>query len=733
VPSSNAALPRGRTRASDARAGSGLIQAFRCARPGADLDATCDERDIGEMTDLDHGELLGPGEAARRLGVTTRTVQRWLRTGRLPAVQVGARLKVPADAVPVASGAARLRRPVVGPARRPIRRLLVANRGELVARIARTCHRLGIACCALVTDDQRETWWSRQADERVPLATTYLDGQAVIRAAIDAGADAIHPGYGFLAEQAHFAAAVIAAGLTWVGPPPEAMRALGDKAQARQRATAARLPVLAGYDGPDQTDRRLARAAAAIGWPVLVKPSAGGGGLGMHVVRARHGLQDALDQARREARAAFGDDRLVLERYVEQPRHVEVQLLGDAYGTAIHVGERDCSLQRRHQKVLEEAPAPGVTRALRERMGTAAVALARSAGYVGVGTVEFLVDAEGAFTFMELNARLQVEHPVTEAVTGIDLVEAQLRLAAGEPLWLRQADVRLRGHAVEARLYAEDPWAGFAPASGGLVEVVWPPSSSDLRVDAGVGSGDVIGTRYDPLLAKIIASATTRSAALHRLDEALATTTTLGVTTNRDFLRAALTWPEVSRGRVTTDTLEARWPAGPEALPGAAWELAAAALAEAPQDKAAAPPPGFRLNGPRRLAVAIGDDVRVVPVAPTRGRPRRHARRPDGSVVLDLDGRAVTARLAPPPSVGDAVRHATPGAGGDVVRAPLAGIIGTVRVAAGEVVAAGQVLLTLEAMKMEHPVRAIADGLVARLHVRAGQAVQRGDALVELT
>ncbi|HTS14642.1 MAG TPA: biotin carboxylase N-terminal domain-containing protein, partial [Candidatus Sulfotelmatobacter sp.] len=327
------------------------------------------------------GPLLGPGEAARRLGVTPRTVQRWLREGRLPAVRVGSRLKVRAAALGRAGGATVPRHD------RPIRRLLVANRGELVGRIARTCRRMGVTCLALVADDQRGTWWSAQADEAIALPSTYLDGEAIIRAALDAGADALHPGYGFLAEQADFAEAVVRAGLIWVGPPPDAMRALGDKAAARQRAAAAGLPILAGYDGADQGDRRLARAAAAIGWPVLIKPSAGGGGMGMHVARGAAELPAALAQARREARQAFGDDRLVLERYVEHPRHVEVQLLCDAYGAAIHLGERDCSLQRRHQKVVEEAPAPHCTAAARARLGSAAVALARSAGYVGVGTV----------------------------------------------------------------------------------------------------------------------------------------------------------------------------------------------------------------------------------------------------------------------------------------------------------------------------------------------------------
>jgi excisionase family DNA binding protein len=689
----------------------------------------------GNRDDGDRGgtaALLGPGEAARRLGVTPRTVQRWLRDGRLPAIRIGRRLKVPALALrphagPGAPDEARARRGRPWFVR-PIRRLLVANRGELVARIARTCRRMDIACLALVTDDQRDAWWAGQADEAVPLASTYLDGPAVIRAALTAGADAIHPGYGFLAEQADFAAAVTAAGLTWVGPAAGAMRALGDKAAARRLAASLGLPVLAGYDGAGQSDRHLTRAAARIGYPVMVKPSAGGGGMGMHVIGDAATGAGVLAQARREAGAAFGDERLILERYVGHPRHLEVQLLCDRYGAAIHVGVRDCSLQRRHQKVVEEAPASHVTAALRERLGAAAVALARAAGYAGVGTVEFLLDDAAAFTFMELNARLQVEHPITEAVTGLDLVEAQLRLAAGEPLWLRQRDIRFTGHALEARLYAEDPWAGFVPATGRVEAVTWPAEPS-VRVDAGVGQGDVIGTRYDPLLAKLVAWAPTRRLAIERLDAALAATRTIGVTTNRGFLRTVLAWPEMRRGAIRTDTLDDRWtPKRGADPPARVWQLAAAALTAAP----AVAPAGFRLNGPRRLRVVIDGLVRSVAVAATAARTADHARRADGSIVLDVDGRAFEARLAPPPSIADALAHLAPAVGGGTVRAPLPGIVRAVRAEPGEAVAAGQPLLILEAMKMEHVVLADVAGVVVRMRVQVGQAVQRGDRLVDL-
>jgi len=691
--------------------------------------------------------LIGPGEAARRLGVSPRTIQRWLRDGRLPAVRVGSRLRttvtavdamrVQVDASIEATLPLRGRTPpketVERPVRpvRPIRRVLVANRGELVPRIARTCARLGVASVALVASDQEDAWWARSADERVPLAGTYLDADAILDAAHRAGVEAIHPGYGFLAEQPAFAEAVMAAGLTWIGPPPAAMRALGDKAAARHLAGSLGLPVLAGYDGRGQSDALLAREAERIGYPVLLKPSAGGGGKGMHLVRERRDLADTLARARREASASFGDARLVLERYLERPRHVEVQLLCDSRGHGIHLGERDCSLQRRHQKVLEETPAPGVGPRLRARLGEAALRVAAAAGYVGVGTVEFLLDEHGQFFFLELNARLQVEHPVTEAVSGLDLVEAQLRVAAGERLWLDQRDVAFQGHAVETRLYAEDPWAGFLPASGPVRRATWPEGEG-LRVDAGVGEGDVVGTRYDPLLAKLIAHGTTRAEALQRLGGALEATRTLGVTTNRGFLSALLGWPETRRGEARTDTIEQRWQPLPDALPDGAWPAAAAALAER-LDRGRDGRLGFRLNGPPALPVRIGETIREVPLADGAVAARDWASAADGAVVLDVDGRAVEASLAPPPTVEAAVHHAAhAGAAGEAIRAPMPGVVLAVRVRPGDEVQSHDVLLVLEAMKMENAVSAPADAVVERVLVRPGQAVQRGDVLVEL-
>ncbi len=612
------------------------------------------------------------------------------------------------------------------PGERPIRRLLVANRGELVVRIARTCRSMGIATLALVTSDQRDAWWVLGADEIVPLPTGYLDGPAIVEAAVAAGADAVHPGYGFLAERPEFAEAVIAAGLTWVGPPPAAMRALGDKAAARHVAASVGVPILPGYDGRGQSDAVLRREAERIGYPILVKPSAGGGGKGMHVVRAPAELRDTLAAARREAAMAFGDDRLILERYLDRPRHVEVQILLDAHGAGVHLGERDCSLQRRHQKVVEEAPAPGVGSKLRRRLGGWALGLARAAGYVGAGTAEFLLADDGSITFLEMNARLQVEHPVTEAVTGIDLVSAQLRVAAGEPLWLRQSDVELTGHAIEARLYAEDPWNGFLPAVGRILETRWP-SGPDLRVDAGIGDGDEIGTRYDPLLAKIIAVGPDRGAARERLVAALERTRVVGVTTNRGFLASLLVLPEVVAGTARTETIDTRW--HPERdLPDSIWAAAAQALA-------ALEPGGFRLNGPRRLAIEIDGRRRTVAVTEAGSSQPLVEAGPDGhgAVVLDVDGRAILARIAPPPSVDEAMRAAHHGTGSAAaITAPMPGIVLGVRVREGEAVDAHQVLLVLEAMKMENAVSAPVEGIVDRVLVQAGQAVQRGDVLVEL-
>jgi 3-methylcrotonyl-CoA carboxylase alpha subunit len=659
---------------------------------------------------------VGPAEAARRLGVSTRTIQRWLRDGKLPAVQVGSRVKV---------AAAGLKAPA--PVDRPIERLLVANRGELVVRIARTCRRLGVDCLALVAEDQARAWWTSAADELVPLRGSYLDADAVLEAARLAEADAIHPGYGFLAESADFADAVVAAGLRWVGPPGNAMRALGDKQGARRVAAANGVPLVPGDDGDAQSDRRLLAAAADIGYPVLVKPSAGGGGKGMHVVEEAAQLKEALATARREAKSAFGDDRLILERYLGTARHVEVQLLADSHGNAVHLGERECSLQRRHQKVIEEAPSPAVDRALRSRLGDAALRLARAAGYVGAGTAEFLLDADGNYYFLELNARLQVEHPVTEAITGRDLVADQLRIAAGERLGFDESAVGFNGHAVEARLYAEDPWHDFLPSAGEVVAATWPQTEG-VRVDAGVGTGDVVGTRYDPLMAKLIAHGPDRATALARLDDALAKTRVLGLTTNRGFLRWLLGRPDVRAAEMDTELIDREWRPAADDVPSEAWPAAAEALAAS--TGSANPLAGFRVNAARQLRVEIDDEQRAVYVG-TAATSHPWLATDDG-IVLDLDGRNVVARLAPAPTPEAALRHASHAGGAAVVKAPMPGKVLDVRVGKGDQIGAGQVLLVLEAMKMENTVSAPAAATVEAVLVGAGQQVQRGDPLVEL-
>jgi acetyl/propionyl-CoA carboxylase alpha subunit len=606
-------------------------------------------------------------------------------------------------------------------------------------RIARTCRTLGIRALAIVTQDQGDAWWATQVDEQVSIASSYLDGAEILRAAGEARADAIHPGYGFLAESPEFAEAVTGAGLAWIGPPPTAMRLLGDKAAARRLARRVGVPVLDGYDGRAQSDAVLVREADRIGYPVIVKPSAGGGGKGMHVVRARGEMRETLARARREAKASFDDERLVLERYLDRPRHVEVQVLFDAHGHGVYLGERDCSLQRRHQKVIEESPAPGVDRALRERLGEAALLLAREAGYVGAGTVEFLLDDDGTFHFLEMNARLQVEHPVTELVTGRDLVADQIRIAAGETLGLRQTDVVLSGHAIEARLYAEDPWNGFLPATGTVRRLEWP-AGPGIRVDAGVGAGDEIGTRYDPLLAKVIASGATHAAALERLRAALDGTAVLGVTTNRVFLRSLLELPEVVRGDARTDTIGVRWhPAQPE-VPDAAWSLAAAALART-ADSTGTARPGFRLNAHPVLRLRAEDQQRLVAVlggaADPEPRGAAHVRAISdvregrSGVLVDADGRSIWIGLSPPPETG-ALASRTDSGHATAVTAPMPGTVLAVRVASGQQVEAHEVLLVLEAMKMENAVTAPAPGQIGRVLVKPGQAVQRGEALIEL-
>jgi acetyl-CoA/propionyl-CoA carboxylase biotin carboxyl carrier protein len=513
--------------------------------------------------------------------------------------------------------------------------------------------------------------------------------------------------------------------MIWVGPSAAAMRALGDKAAARRLAAQLGVPLTPGFDGDDQSDGKLSSEAERIGYPVLLKPSAGGGGKGMHVVRETEAFADALAQARREAKVAFGDDRMILERYVEQPRHIEVQILADSHGNAAHLGERECTLQRRHQKVIEEQPSPVVNAALRERLGNAALKLIRAAQYVGAGTAEFLLDRDGNFYFLEVNARLQVEHPVTELVTGRDLVADQLRIASGGALGFSQPDVRFDGHAIEARLYAEDPYAGFLPATGEVFALRWPQTDG-LRVDAGVGEGDVVGTRYDPLLAKLIAHAPTRAQALNALDEALDSTAVLGLTTNRGFLRWLLSLPEVMGGDMHTGLIDDKWQATDD-LPPSAWGASGSSLA--PDQRS-----GFRLNAPRIVRVAIGEEERAVELDAGAAQAPVAALRIGESVVLDLDGRAIEARLAPAPTVEAAISHAThEGSGAARVVAPMPGTVISVRVKEGESVDAGEVLVVLEAMKMENTVAAPAPGLVAKVLVQPGQQVQRSETLVELT
>jgi excisionase family DNA binding protein len=666
-------------------------------------------------------DTIGPGEAARRLGVSTRTVQRWLREGKLTPVKVGSHVKVLARDLPAAAGE------TVAPGTgRRIDRLLVAKRGELVVRIARTCRQLGIRSLGLVADDQARAWWTSGVDELVPLAASYLDGPAVIAAALAAHADAIHPGYGFLAENADFAQTVIDAGLIWIGPPPAAMRALGDKAAARRLAAKLNVPTLPGYDGDEQSDARLTREAKRIGFPVLIKPSAGGGGKGMHVVAAAHEMTDTLARARREAKASFADDRLILERYLARPRHVEVQLLADMHGNAVHLGERECSLQRRHQKVIEESPSPAVNARLRRQLGVAALTLAREAGYVGAGTAEFLLAPDGEFYFLELNARLQVEHPVTEMVTGRDLVADQIAIAQGAPLGFSQGEISLTGHAVEARLYAEDPWHEFLPATGEVLAASWPHGEG-VRIDAGVGVGDVVGTRYDPLLAKVIVRADTRREAFVRLAQSLNETSVIGVTTNRGFVEWLATNQDVISGQTFTPLIDEDWRA-PTDLAPAIWSTAAGILARHLGGESVV---GFRLNARPRLRVQIGPEVRSVDV-PAQVSPVAWAASGE-SVVLDFEGQAVSARLAPAPTVEAAVREAThAGGAAQSIAAPMPGNVLAVRVAAGDAVEAGQVLIVLEAMKMENNVPAPAAGRVARVLVTPGEQVQRAQTLVEL-
>jgi acetyl/propionyl-CoA carboxylase alpha subunit len=595
--------------------------------------------------------------------------------------------------------------------------VFIANRGEIAARISRTCERIGIRAVVPRSDG--------------PGALDLLDADAVVAAATAAGADALHPGFGFLAENADFAQRVIDAGVAWIGPPPEAIRAMGDKSAARKLAASRGIATPAGYDDADQSDDALAMAADRIGYPLLIKPAAGGGGKGMRTVREPGRLPTELAAARREAQSAFGDDRLILERLLEGARHVEIQVLFDGHGNGVHLGERDCSIQRRHQKVLEEAPSPAVDPDLRRAMGDAALRLAGAVGYVSAGTCEFLLDDRGSFTFLEMNTRLQVEHPVTELITGRDLVQDQLLISAGEPLGFAQDDVRADGHAIEVRLYAEDAENGFLPATGRIERLRWP-AGDGIRVDAGVSEGDEVGGRFDPMLAKIIARGQDRADALDRLTRALDATVMLGLTTNLRFLRWLVREPVVRDGEARTNTLDRIWPPddwGQRArIPDAAWSAAARALSTGEQT--AAFRDGFRLNAAPTLRLVADDVARTVHLAPGSARARAELIRIGDTVHLDLAGRSIPFRLAPPPDVDRAASAAAShGSGRTDLVAPMPGQVLSIGAPAGSDVEAGDAVVTLEAMKMEHGVASPRTGRVTEILVDVGDQVERGQRL----
>ncbi len=636
--------------------------------------------------------------------------------------------------------------------------ILVANRGEIARRVFRTCRDLGIATVAVFSDADADAPFAHEADGAVRLpgsapADTYLRGDLILAAAARTGADAIHPGYGFLSEDASFARAVIAAGLTWIGPPPEAVEAMGSKLAAKELMAAAGVPVLAGGEVDPMTALSVAER---IGYPVLVKASYGGGGRGMRIVRTEAELVEAVHGARREAEAAFGNGTVFLERYLDQPKHIEVQVFADDHDNVVALFERDCSLQRRHQKVIEEAPSPVVDAALRQRLCEASVAAARAVSYRGAGTVEFVVSADGEPAFLEMNTRLQVEHPVTEFITGLDLVALQIAVAQGDPLPAAALEPSMTGHAIEARLYAEDVPAGYLPATGTLARFDVPDG---VRVDSAVETGSVIGTHYDAMLAKVIVHADTRAAASARLAEVLQRSRIHGVTTNRDLLVRVLRSPEWLAGEVDTGYLDRVDPAeiGAPLLADQRMHAIAAALAGAAARRAAAStqpglPSGwrsvpsalqrtsygelevgyaFRRTG---LVVQVGGepvDVRLWSVTADR-------------VDLEVDGvrRQVdvhqvgdTAYVDSP--LGSSVLVETPrfpepgtGAAAGSLAAPMPGTVVRVTAEVGAAVQAGDVLVVLEAMKMEHPVRAAVDGTVTEVRIESGSQVEAGAVLV---
>ncbi|MET8815317.1 acetyl/propionyl/methylcrotonyl-CoA carboxylase subunit alpha [Streptomyces sp. NPDC004549] len=623
--------------------------------------------------------------------------------------------------------------------------VLVANRGEIAVRVIRTLRALGVRSVAVFSDADADARHVREADTAVLIGPasageSYLSVERLLEAAARTGAQAVHPGYGFLAENAGFARACEEAGLVFIGPSADAIALMGDKIRAKETVAAAGVPVVPGSSGSGLTDAQLADAAREIGTPVLLKPSAGGGGKGMRLVRDVSALEEEIAAARREARASFGDDTLLVERWIDRPRHIEIQVLADGHGNVVHLGERECSLQRRHQKVIEEAPSVLLDEATRAAMGEAAVQAARSCGYRGAGTVEFIVPGgdPSSYYFMEMNTRLQVEHPVTELVTGLDLVEWQLRVAAGERLGFAQEDVTLTGHAVEARVCAEDPARGFLP-SGGTVLLLREPQGDGVRTDSGLSEGTEVGSLYDPMLSKVIAYGPDRATALRRLRGALAETVTLGVPTNAGFLRRLLAHPAVVAGELDTGLVERVVDElVPTDVPPEVYEAAAAVRLEELRPKGNgwtdpfSVPDGWRLSGTPK---PVSFPLRVAGLEPVT-QVARAAEVTDDHVTVTLDGVRHTFHRAADwlGRDGDAwqVRDHDPvaasltrsaHAGADSLTAPMPGTVTVVKVAVGDEVEAGQSLLVVEAMKMEHVVSAPHAGTVAELDVTPGSTV----------
>ena len=663
-------------------------------------------------------------------------------------------------------------------------KILIANRGEIACRVIKTARRLGIKTVAVFSDADAEARHVAMADEAVhigpsPARESYLVADRIIEAARRTGAQAIHPGYGFLSENAGFAEACAKAGIVFIGPPPAAIRAMGSKSEAKKIMEKAGVPLVPGYHGDDQAPELLAREAERIGFPVLIKASAGGGGKGMRVVESASKFADALAGAKREAKASFADDHVLVEKYLTRPRHIEIQVFADTHGHCLYLFERDCSIQRRHQKVIEEAPAPDMEPARRKAMGEAAVAAAKAIGYVGAGTVEFIADRDGTFYFMEMNTRLQVEHPVTEAITGQDLVEWQLVVAAGGKMPLAQDQLQIDGHAVEVRLYAEDPARNFLPSTGRLVHLHLPPEGPHVRVDTGVREGDTVTPFYDPMIAKVIVHDHDRTSALRRMAALMGETEVVGVTTNAALLKALCAHPAFVSGEVDTGFIERhRDKLFPKAQPAVDRAFAIATLARLVEWQEAAPTStgdpyspwgvqnGFRLLGEGHDEVRWKDGEREVVVKAFHrrdgtiglelpgGTVEAHARRADdGRLAVSLAGETFTAavvrraandggidytlfadggsrrlRLVDPL---DVTQYEAAGSGEGSMRSPLPGKIIDLRVKAGDTVSKGQPLLVLEAMKMEHTLTAPADGKVKAVRYGVGEQVAEGAELVE--